>query len=975
MKEFKGCKNYTLLSREHLEDINADAFVLKHDKTGARVVLIQNGDENKSFVIGFKTPQNNSTGVPHILEHSVLCGSSKYPVKDAMTEIMKGSLNTFLNAFTYPDRTLYPLASCNDKDFKNLMAVYLDSVFYPRVYTEPKIFMQEGWHYEVDPETGELIYNGVVYNEMKGVYSSPESALSSYIMFSMFPDTQYGVESGGDPEFIPDLSYEDFVAFHKKLYHPSNSRIFLYGDMDFEERLEYIDREYLSKFEALEIDSEVKLQKPFEKPIRVVKEYPVSDNEDTKGKTFLSYNVVCSDYTDVKTTEVMEAINYALCTVPGAKLKQRLLDAGIGKDVYSDFITDICQKVFSIIAQDADPEDEDKFVKIIEDTLNEIISEGFDKKTLEAAITSQEFTYKEADYSYYPKGIAYGMMTFDDWNYTDDDIFSNFKCNALYKELREGVDEGLFEKVLKERVLLNPHKTILIMEPKKGLQQEKDEKTREKLKNYKASLSEKELDDIVKKTEELKKYQEEPDSEEALKTIPFLKLGDIEKKGRRVDYEVRSVNGVKEIFTEVPSNGIAYFTLGFDITNIPARLLPSLSILKILLCMVDTKSYKYGELINESNIVSGGISVTAAVYKDACDTDKYTLSIEARSKAFYESIKDTLSLIKEILFTSKLTDTDRVREVLGQSLVHLQGFMISSGHAVAISRAMSYVSGSSRMNEILSGLEQYRLLEELLGDFDHKYPEILKGMQEILSKAFGRNNMEISVGAEKCGIEGFERDIKEFIDGLENAGFESDAEPVKGENKCEGLSAASQVNYVALCGNYIKKGLEYSPRLDIVKNILSTDFLWNNVRILGGAYGCMCGFVRNGDAYFVSYRDPNLKKTLETYNRVAEYIEAFPDDTETLERYIITTIGDLDVPLTPSMKTQKAYGMYKNSRTNEELQAEREQVLSTTPADIRALSRYIAAICDKPALCTVGGEEILKKEGDVFANIVPLFTA
>ncbi|MBR4993482.1 MAG: insulinase family protein, partial [Lachnospiraceae bacterium] len=445
MKEFKGCKNYTLVSKEKLEDVSAVAYTLVHDKTGARVACIQNEDDNKCFMIGFKTPQSDSTGVPHILEHSVLCGSQKYPVKDAMTEAGKGSLNTFMNAFTYPDKTVYPIASCNDKDFQNLMGVYLDAVFAPRVLSEPKIFMQEGWHYEMEDIDSPLTYNGVVYNEMKGEYSSPENALNSYTLFSLFPDTQYGVESGGDPDVIPELTYENFCKFYKRLYHPSNARIFLCGDMDFEEKLTFIDREYLSRYEKINPNSEIKMQAPFKERKHVEKEYSISDEADHKNAAYLSYNVVCSDFDDIKTTEAMNAINYALCSVPGAKMKVRLIDAGIGKDIFSEMTNDTCQKVFSIIAKGANPEDEERFVEIVESTIKEIIEEGFDKKTLEAAITRSEFSYREGDYGYYPKSVAYGTMVFERWLYTDNDIFSNLKQSSIFKELREGINNGLFE--------------------------------------------------------------------------------------------------------------------------------------------------------------------------------------------------------------------------------------------------------------------------------------------------------------------------------------------------------------------------------------------------------------------------------------------------------------------------------------------------------------------------------------------------
>ncbi len=976
VKDFKGCKNYTLVSKEQLKDISSVAYTLVHDKTGARVVLLSNDDENKGFIIGFKTPQNNSTGVPHILEHSVLCGSEKYPVKDAMTEVSKGSLNTFLNAFTYPDRTLYPVASCNDQDFQNLISVYLDAVFFPRVHEEKKIFMQEGWHYELESEDAPLTYNGVVYNEMKGAYSSPENVLSSNIMFSLFPDTQYGVESGGDPEFIPMLTYEDFCAFHKKLYHPSNSRIFLYGDMDFEEKLSFIDKEYLSKFEAIVPDSEVKIQTSFSNPIRVEKEYSIAETDDDKEATFLSYNVVCSDFTDVLTTEAMDAINYALCSVPGARLKEALIDAGIGKDVYSEMTEDTCQKIFSIIAQDANPEDEERFVKIIEDTVNDIIKNGFDKKTLEAAISSSEFSYREADFGYYPKAIAYGQMTFEKWLYTDEDIFSNLKQNEVFSELRKGIKTGLFENVLKERVLENNHKTILVMKPKKGLTKEKEEALTCKLADYKKTLSKEEIAEIIKSTKELKKYQDEHNSDEALSTIPTLSINDIKKTINRCEYTVEKVNGVNEVFSEIDSNGIVYFKLSFCADRLPVRLIPALSVVKTLLGFLNTKSYTYGELINEINIKTGGITEITSIYKIANDVDDYTYSLEVRAKVLKQYTDDCFKLIKEILFTSKLNDKKRVKENLEQLKVRIQGFMMQSGHAVAVTRAAAGSSKSGALSEKLSGMEQYRYIENLLLDFDNKFDSLVEDMKEVLNIVLRKDNLEISLGTDSEGREIFEKAALEFIAELNSEQVAYEKESVFASKDNEAFASSSQVQYVALSGNFKKTAkLPYTGSLQVLRSILNTDYLWTAVRLQGGAYGCFSSFGASGEGVFVSYRDPNLLNTIEVYKKASEYVKNYPGDLEEVERYIISTIGDMDSPLTPSMKAARSFNFYKNHTTNEEKQKERDEILSTTPEKVRALYKYLDAIYASNLYSCVGSEEMLKKEGSLFDIISPLYLA
>jgi Zn-dependent M16 (insulinase) family peptidase len=974
MTEFKGCKNYTVIAKERLDDINATAFTLRHNKTKARVVCLQNSDDNKAFMIGFKTPNNKGTGVAHILEHTVLCGSDKFPVKDAMTEVSKGSVNTFLNAFTYPDRTLYPVASCNNKDFQNLMEVYLDAVFNPRVLKEKKIFMQEGWHYEPNEENNGLIVNGVVYNEMKGVYSSPDSMLSSYTMFSLFPDTQYGVESGGNPEEIIDLTYEDFCGFYKKLYHPSNSRIYLYGNMDFEEKLKYIDEEYLSHFEEADIDSEVKMQAPFAKRKRIEKEYSLADTDDEKDATYLSYNVVCSDYTDVKTTEVMDAINYALCSVPGSKLKKRLIDAGIGKDVYSELGTDICQKVFSIIAQNANPEDEDKFVEIIESTMKEIVKEGFDEKALEAAISISDFTYREADFGLYPKGVSYGSMIFEKWLYTDDDIFTNLKQNAIRKELRESIKSGLFEQVLRTRILENKHKTILVMKPKKGLSKEKDELLNKKLSKFYDSLSEAEKKAIIKESKALKKYQDEEDSKDALATIPSLTIKDIDKKINRCVYKVESINGVKSIYTEAEPNGIAYFTLGFDASRIPKRLLPALSILKSQLGLMDTDSYTYGELVNETYIKTGMIYYNTMIYKDVSKPNDYTVNFEVKSRTLYEFLPDAFKLIEEVLFSSKLDDKKRLKENLEQSKVRIQGFFLQAGHTVAAGRALSSISDSSALMDVLSGMGYYRCIEDTLANFDEASDKLIKDMKEVLSLLITKDNLEIGYGADHKNKKAFCKAVGDFIDKLPDSSKATKPVHMKAVKGSEAFTCASMVNYAAVSGNFVaKSGLEYDGSLLVSSKILNNEYLWNEVRLKGGAYGCFCSFRSNGEAVLASYRDPNLKKTFKVFSKVSDFLKKYDGSKEDVDRYIISTIGDMDVPLTASMKVARSYIFYKTNTTNAIKQKERNEILSTTKEVINASHKYVDALYKNKAYSCVGSEEKLSSEGKMFNVITPLF--
>lgn len=541
---------YTVVSKRRIEELKSDGWLLRHNKTGARVALLENDDENKVFYIGFRTPPKDSTGVAHIIEHTVLCGSEKYPVKDPFIELAKGSLNTFLNAMTYPDKTVYPVASCNDKDFRNLMDVYLDAVFHPNIYREEKIFRQEGWHFELEDAEDELTINGVVYNEMKGAFSSPDDVLYREIMNSLYPHTSYAVESGGDPDVIPELNYEDFLAFHQRYYHPSNSYIYLYGDMDMAEQLSYIDREYLSKYEALAVDSTLATEPPFEKSVVVEKEYPIMESEPEEGNTYLSYNVSLGEALARRESVGFQALADALVGAPGAPVRKALLDAGIGTDISEIYEADIKQPYYSIIAKNADESKRDAFVRIIEETLAGIATDGVEKTALRAALNHDEFKYREADYGSYPKGLMYGLQMFETWLYDDKKPFEYLELDETYKELKEAVETSYYEELLKTFFLENKHKSIVVVRPVKGLTGKREKALADRLAAKKAAMSKEEIEAVVAETAALEAYQEEPDSVENLMKIPLLDRADIGK--RRVLTATRSAGqGIRHFFTMI----------------------------------------------------------------------------------------------------------------------------------------------------------------------------------------------------------------------------------------------------------------------------------------------------------------------------------------------------------------------------------------------------------------------------------------
>ena len=528
--QLEQLKTYTVIEKREIKDLNSVSYLLKHNKTGARVALLSNDDDNKVFYIGFRTPPKDSTGVAHIIEHTVLCGSDKFPVKDPFIELAKGSLNTFLNAMTYPDKTVYPVASCNDQDFQNLMDVYLDAVFHPNIYREEKIFKQEGWHYEMENAEDDLTINGVVYNEMKGAFSSPDDVLWREIMNSLYPHTAYAVESGGDPDVIPELTYEDFLAFHQKYYHPANSYIYLYGNMDMAEKLTFIDKEYLSHYDALSVDSELESEKAFKATVTVEKEYPIMESESEENNTYLSYNISLGEASDRKLCYGVGALADVLCMVPGAPLKQALLDAGIGTEVQCAFDIGVKQPYFSIVAKNAEAGQKEEFVRIIEGKLQELSESGLDKEALLATINRDEFKYREADFGSYPKGLMYGLNMLESWLYDDSKPFYYVELLDTYKELKGAVDTAYFEDLIKEYLLDNTHKSIVVVKPVKGLTGRKDRALAKQLAERKAAMSQEELAQIVKETKELKEYQETPSLKEDLEKIPLLTRADMKKE-------------------------------------------------------------------------------------------------------------------------------------------------------------------------------------------------------------------------------------------------------------------------------------------------------------------------------------------------------------------------------------------------------------------------------------------------------------
>lgn len=964
---------YLLEKEEALPEMNGIGYLLRHKKTQARVVVVTSEDKNKVFHIGFKTPPTDDTGVPHILEHSVLCGSKNFPVKDPFVELVKGSLNTFLNAMTYSDKTVYPVASCNDIDFHNMMHVYLDAVFYPNIYREPKIMMQEGWHYEMDSLDGELTYNGVVYNEMKGVFSSADDILMRRIQSSLLKDTTYACESGGDPAAIPNLTQEAFLAFHKKYYHPSNSYIYLYGDADMDRELAFIDEEYLSHFDYLMVDASIEEQEAYDAPVYEKDAYSISEEDTLENNTYLSYNTVVGKSVDTDKYLAFQILGYVLFGMPGAQLKKALLDAKLGKDVYYSYDSGINQPIFSIIVNGSNPEEQERFIETLNKELEKVIEQGLDEKVLRAAINYFEFKYKEGNFGRMPKGLIFGLQMFDSWLYDDEKPFIHIHVNETFDFLKEKIGTGYYEELLRTYLLENTHKSYVMIEPKKGLTKVLEEEIKEKLAAYKEGLTEEEKKEIIKKAEKLRAYQDEPSKKEDLEKIPLLSIDDIEKKAEPIVYEEKQIEETPVIYSEGFTNEIAYVKLAFSLKDMPFDMLPYASLLTNIYRLVDTEQHTYQELTTEINLNMGGWGTDVEVLPMPKEKGSYLPLFEVAAKGFYDQISAIFAITKEILFQSKITDKERLREIISQLKTQLQQRNNQAGHAAAANRALSYISEQALVKEQMEGIDFYAFVKGLEEHFEEEYDNLAEKLKMAQKMIFQAKNLMISYTADELP----EELLAEEVRGLKECFYEDTEEQGKASLapvvKNEGFQTSSKVQYVAKAGNFCQKGFVYTGALKVVQVMFSYDYLWQNVRVKGGAYGCMSGFTRWGNAYLTSYRDPNLAGTLDVYNKAWEYLENFDADDRDMTKYIIGAIGNQDAPLDPAAKGMLMFRAWLMGVTTEILQKERDELLGTTQEVIRGLAPLMKAAFEDDILCVIGNENRLVDEKDKFKELRSIF--
>ncbi|MFP3983056.1 MAG: insulinase family protein [Desulfurivibrionaceae bacterium] len=970
-------KHGFILQRESkVEEVNGMARIFEHEKSGARLLHLETDDDNKVFSIFFRTPPPDNTGVAHILEHSLLCGSRKFPSKEPFLELLKGSLNTFLNAMTFSDKTGYPVASRNEKDFFNLMDVYLDAVFYPRIYDKKEIFLQEGWHYELNSPEDQLTYNGVVYNEMKGAFSSPEQTLFRKIEHSLFPDTPYGLESGGDPEEIPKLTYEQFIDFHRAYYHPSNSFIYLYGDGDLDSQLAFLNENYLADFsKAAEPRSSISLQKPFSSRKEISESYPVSREESTEEKTYLALSFVTTEVTEIKTIFGLSILIHILLQTPASPLKKALLEAELGKDILSSFESEIRQPIFSVIVKNSDPGKKEPFLQTFRDTLEKLVREGLAEDLITASLNNIEFKLREADFKSFPKGLVYNIQALSSWLY-DGDPLTPLRFETWLAEIRRESAQGYFEDLIRRYLLDNSHSSLVTLIPEPGLISRKEKELADRLAAYKAGLSDEEIKEVVENTRRLHEHQQEKDSPEELAAVPLLSLDDIDPEAEKLPLEKRAgTDGLSAETITHPmfTNNIGYVNLYFDISHIPPEDIPWLGLLENVLGRIDTAKRDYMSLAKLINTHLGGLFFTPqgfSRYKDrSFFYPKFTLS----SKSLLKETDNMAAIMEEIIQESRFSNKRRIKEIIQEERSHMEMEIMGRGHTFAVRRLSSAITPAGRFQELFAGISYYQFIKDLEENFEQRQEEISARLQEISRRIFGQNKVLVSITAQDDDLAHIEEKIGGMLKKLPEVNDEPvDYSPVSARVN-EGFIIPGQVQYVAASCDFQKSGFSYDHRMQILQQIVGTDYLWNNIRVLGGAYGAGARFLHNSTGYFTSFRDPNLEKTLETFAGTPDYIKNFQPDEREMRKYVIGTVSNLDSPLTPSMKGKQAAADYICRLSQEEIQRERDEIIGSSAEDIRSFGPPLATALEETSnYCVIGSEAGISKAEHLFDSISQL---
>ena len=960
---------FKLLEAKYVEEVHADAYIMEHVQSGARLFYLANDDDNKVFSISFRTPPADDTGVAHILEHSSLCGSRKYHLKEPFVDLVKGSLNTFLNAMTYPDKTVYPVASRNDKDFHNLMDVYLDAVFYPLLYENKYTMRQEGWHYNIESLDGDLSYNGVVYNEMKGVYSSPDAYLENEAMKALFPDNCYRFESGGYPDAIPQLTQEKFEQFHKTYYSPENSYIYLYGDMDIDATLAYLNDDYLCHFTKTgKVNSAINEQASLERTAEIEDTYPVDAGEDCTAKTYHELSIVTGKATDLQTTMALRLLEGVLLESEAAPLRRALLNAGVGQNISGSFTNSLLQPVFAIRVSGSEKDLRDKFISTIYKTLQDLTINGVDKKLLEAALNNAEFKMREADFGAYPKGLITGLGVMDSWIYGANPI-DCVSYNKYLANLRAGLKTNYYESLIENYLLDNTHKVIVTLEPQPGKEEAEQAAAAQKMQELKDSMTKEELERYIYECAELHRLQATPDSEEARASIPILKRSDIRQKVEVIAKEEEKIGESTLLYIPTNANKIAYINYYSDITDIPAEQLPLCYLLTDILGKFNTEHYTYEELATNSIMYTGGIAFNVRAISAAEDADSYHIYFSTKAKCLQDKLPQTLDILQAVALESKLDDLNRFQELVAEVKTDWDNNFFNRGQTVAITRLYSYCAAAPRVNE-QDEFSYYQFLKNLVDNFAVQAPQVLSALQKLLQRFYQKSKFMLTYSCDAEDRADVRAQALAFIDKLPEAKVTEIPDVPLVTSINEGITTAGKVQYVAAGGSFKKYGHKYVGAMAVLEIILRYEYLWTKIRIQGGAYGATARFELNGLGVFASYRDPQLEKSLQAYKELASWLKTVEFPERELNKYVIGTISGMDVPLTNTMRLDKAAVQYLKQLPDALRQRIRSEVLNVTNEDLQKLGQVVEDMLSDGLICVVGGKQPIEANEALFNKII-----
>ena len=934
-----------------LDEIKAEMYEMVHEKTGARTIWLKRDDENKTFSIAFKTTPVDDTGVFHILEHSVLNGSRKYPVREPFVDLLKGSLQTFLNAMTYPDKTVYPVSSRNDKDFVNLMRVYMDAVFHPLVRQNPNVFYQEGWHYELNDVDADPIYKGVVFNEMKGAFSSPDGVKGRLMMHALFPDNCYGNESGGDPDHITDLTYKQFCASHAKYYNPSNSYIFLDGDMDIENILKIIDEEYLSEFGKEGDLIDIAKQAPVKS--EVTRDYEIAPDDDPTGKAQMAFGYVFGDYSDYEKTAAFSLIASVLCGNNESPLKKAILSKGLGEDVSFDVQDGILQPYLEIDVYNTDMAKKQEILDTINEVLNDAIQNGLDRKELEASLNQKEFKALERDFGGMPKGLVFALTALDSWLYGGDPKDS-ICFGDLFKNLREKLSTSYYEDLIKDYILDSKHCAQIFLTPSNTLGEEKIAKEQAKLQAIKATWTKEEKQELVRMNEKLIQWQNEEDTPEQKATLPALHLEDLKTTPSSYPIEVKEHNGNTVLYHPVNTGGISYTSLIARANDLNEEEITIAGQLMTLLGNLPTENYDTLSLNREIKSLLGDFSASFSGSRNIKE-EKVNDYIIISWSALNRNDEKANALVKEILYKTDFSDKKAVRDILKQNLFGMEQAYINAGHSLALQRASSYCNSVSAIAEYAKGYEAYRYLKDLDNNWEEKADRFLEGLAGLNKKLFIKERYLVSVSGDDA-----KQNLEAIIDDAPHGSIGEEKLIAPLGSKKEGIAVPANISYAAKASMLGEK-VEKIGTMFVLSNILSYDYLWNNVRVKGGAYGC--GF-RSGiarTAGFYSYRDPSPDNTLRIFEQTPQYLKDFIAKNTDIENYIVGTTGDYDPYLSLRASIVSSDLEYLMGYTYEEKCEILTQILNTKKEDIERTIPNFEFVNEQDNVCVIGNKTALMK--------------